>query len=118
MKENTEKAFEAYRLVLKKNKLKENVNYTVDFDIMFFSQTLHISKINFEVFIDNFELSPILLANCINDKESCCVSFASPEFIIDKYDRDNIYTSSNFISPHTYDLSFFKSFTKKINLKI
>lgn len=118
MQENVEKAFEAYRLVLKKNKLEECIDYNVDFEIPFFSQKVKISKVSFKVFVDKSELSPMLIADCLGEDVYCCVSFAKPEFVLDKYDRTSIYTNTNFASPHTYDLSLFKNFLKNFNINV
>lgn len=113
MKENTEIAFAKFREVLKKNKLKENVDYEINFVVQYFSSMFEATKIRFELFVDMNETSPLLVAKCLNESDSCIINFALPELTLDNYDRSVIYFSEEkFESPNTYNLGSFKTFLR------
>lgn len=117
MKDNTEKAFVKFREVLKKNKLKENTDYDVNFVVQYFSNIFEVTKVRFEVFVDSNETSPLLVVKCLSNFDSCVINFAVPELTLDKYDRFAIcFSEEKFESPNTYHLDSFKTFLKFISL--
>lgn len=118
MIENTEKAFTKFREILRKNRLKENIEYDVNFEIRYFSNRFNVKQIRFGMFVDVNEISPLLVARCLNDSENCIINFAIPDLTLDNYDRSTIYFSeSTFESPNTYNLDSFKVFLKFAGLQ-
>lgn len=120
MQENVELAFKKFKQILTKNKLQENVEYETNFKLQDFSQFLNIEKIKFKLQSNQSGSSPFLGVKCYSSTDSGFIAFAIPEYTLDKYDKQGIYSDKNskhFMSPNTYNLDLFQSFLRQAKLK-
>mgnify|MGYP006956012010 CR=1 FL=1 len=120
MTDNTANAIKAYKTFLTKNKLKEAKEYSVDFELKSYLDKDKISKVKPMIVIDSFELSPMIMFECYNDKGLVgSFGFADSKYILDKYDKDGIITNiENDICTHDYDVKLVKDILDKIKIKL
>lgn len=117
MAENVEEAFKKYRTCLTRNKLKAGVAYDADFQLKSFTRTISVKKITFLLTVDSNDSTPTLTAECISGDDIGTVDFAAAELIKDRYNKAAVRSDTDFSSPNTYDISLFRKFLDKTNIK-
>ena len=120
MTENTLKALKIYKASLSKNNLEEGKTYKINYNLKSFTgETFQAKTVKPMIFIDSFEVSPVLLLEFSgqNNNEEGFISFSEPSIILDKYDRDSILTKvENIQESDNYNPSLLKEILKKIGV--
>lgn len=89
--ENVTKALSSYKRKLTSFNLKEGIRYPANFEFKELAGKSKVDEIEFEINIDEYGSSPMILVNCYLDALFVgTFAFANKELVTDKYDKDAI----------------------------